>query len=69
MAKRLPAAHPGEVLREEFLGPIKSSPHVIARAVGVSRTRIERYDLERTQDEMGAELRKITSVRHVKSAA
>jgi antitoxin HigA-1 len=27
------------------------------------------YDLERAQDEMGAELRKITSVRDVKSAA
>jgi addiction module HigA family antidote len=27
------------------------------------------YDLERAQDEMGAELRKITPVRHVKSAA
>ena len=27
------------------------------------------YDLERAQDEMGTELRKITSVRDVKSAA
>jgi hypothetical protein len=27
------------------------------------------YDLERAQDEMGAELRKIMSVRDVKSAA
>jgi antitoxin HigA-1 len=102
MAKRLPAVHPGEVLREDFLRPMNLSPYAVARAVGVPRTRIERlaneqtavtadtalrlaryfgtspafwmgmqaqYDLERAQDEMGAELRKITSVRHVKSAA
>src|SRR5580704_6009793 len=97
----LPCAS-GEVLREEFLRPMNLSPYAVARAVGVSRTRIEwlaneqtavtadtalrlgryfgttpafwmgvqaQYDLERAQDEMGAELRKITSVRDVKSAA
>jgi addiction module HigA family antidote len=102
MAKKLPPVHPGEVLREEFLGPMKLSPYAVARAVGVPRTRIERlaneqttvtadtalrlarylgtsatfwmniqarFDLERTEDELGAELRKIVAARDVKSAA
>lgn len=102
MAKKLPPVHPGEVLREEFLRPMKLSPYAVARAVGVPRTRIERlaneqtpvtadtalrlarylgtsaaywmnmqarYDLERAEDEVGKELRKIPSVRDVKSAA
>jgi addiction module HigA family antidote len=101
MAKKLPPVHPGEVLREEFLGPMNLSPYAVARAVGVPRTRIERlaneqtmvtadtalrlaryfgtsaafwmnmqarYDLERTEDELGPELRKIVA-RDVKSAA
>ena len=38
MSKKLSAVHPGEVLREEFLVPMKLSPN----AVGVPRTRIER---------------------------
>jgi addiction module HigA family antidote len=41
MTKRLPV-HPGEVLRDEFLRPMKLSGGVVARAVGVPRTRIER---------------------------
>lgn len=102
MAKRLPPVHPGEVLREEFLRPMKLSPYAVARAVGVPRTRIERlaneqttvtadtalrlgkyfgtspgfwmgmqaqHDLECAEDELGADLRKIVSVRDVKSAA
>jgi antitoxin HigA-1 len=102
MAKKLPPVHPGEVLREDFLRPMKLSPHAVARAVGVPRTRIERlaneqtavtadttlrlaryfsispafwmgmqaqYDLEHAEDVLGGELRKITSVRDVKSAA
>lgn len=48
MAKRLPPIHPGEVLREEFLVPMKLSPYAVARACGVPRTRIERLAREET---------------------
>jgi addiction module HigA family antidote len=41
-AKTLPPLHPGEVLREEFLIPLKLSPYAVAKACGVPRTRIER---------------------------
>ena len=34
--------HPGEILREEFLVPLKMSPYALAKAIGVPRTRIER---------------------------
>jgi antitoxin HigA-1 len=40
--RRLPPLHVGEVLREEFLAPLKLSPYGIAKAIGVPRTRIER---------------------------
>ena len=42
MAKKLPPLHPGEVLREEFLVPLKMSPGALAKTCGVPRTRIER---------------------------
>ena len=48
MAKRLPPIHPGEVLREEFLHPMKLSPYAVAHACGVPRTRIERLAREET---------------------
>ncbi len=48
MAKKLPPIHPGEVLREEFLAPMKLSAYAIARACGVPRTRIERLVREET---------------------
>jgi len=48
MAKRLPPIHPGEVLREEFLVPLKLSPYALAQACGVPRTRIERLAREET---------------------
>ena len=48
MAKRLPPMHPGEVLREEFLVPLKVSAGALARACGVPRTRIERIATEET---------------------
>lgn len=38
----LPPLHPGEVLREEFLVPLKMSAGALAKACGVPRTRIER---------------------------
>ena len=40
--------HVGEVLREEFLVPLKLSPYVVAKALGVPRTRIERLVREET---------------------
>ena len=39
MSKKLPAVHPGEVLREVFLVPMKLSPYAVARVVGVARTK------------------------------
>lgn len=48
MAKRLAPVHPGEVLREEFLKPLKLTPYAVAAAIGVPRTRIERLAREET---------------------
>ena len=48
MAKKLPPVHPGEVLREEFLGPMQLTPYAVAKAIGVPRTRIERLAREDT---------------------
>jgi antitoxin HigA-1 len=45
---KLPPLHPGEVLREEFLVPLKLSPGALAKATGVPRTRIERIANEAT---------------------
>jgi addiction module HigA family antidote len=42
----LPPLHPGEVLREEFLVPLKLTPYAVAKACGVPRTRIERIARE-----------------------
>jgi len=42
MAKKLPPVHPGEILREEFLVPLKLTPYAVAAALNVPRTRIER---------------------------
>ena len=42
MAKSLKPMHPGEVLREEFLVPLKMSAGALAKACGLPRTRIER---------------------------
>lgn len=48
MTKKLPPMHPGEVLREEFLVPLKMSPGKLAKACGLPRTRIERIANEQT---------------------
>src|SRR5690242_7602581 len=48
MTKRLPPIHPGEILREEFLRPMKLTPYALAHACGVPRTRIERLAREET---------------------
>ena len=42
MAKKLKPMHPGKVLREEFLVPLKLSAGALAKACGLPRTRIER---------------------------
>ena len=48
MTKKLPPLHPGEILREEFLVPLKLSPGALAKQTGVPRTRIERIAAETT---------------------
>jgi plasmid maintenance system antidote protein VapI len=48
MAKKLKPMHPGEVLREEFLVPLKMSAGALAKTCGLSRTRIERIASEQT---------------------
>ncbi len=48
MAKKLSPVHPGEILREEFLVPMKLTPYAVAAAVDVPRTRIERLVREET---------------------
>jgi antitoxin HigA-1 len=40
--------HPGEVLREEFLLPLKMSAGALAKVCGLPRTRIERIANEQT---------------------
>ncbi len=45
-ALKLAPVHPGEILREEFLSPLKLSALSVARAIGVPRTRIERLASE-----------------------
>jgi hypothetical protein len=35
MAKKLPPVHPGEILREEFLVPLKLKPYAVAAALNV----------------------------------
>jgi len=44
----VPHIHPGEILREEFLLPLKLSPGALARKLLVPRTRIERIVTERS---------------------
>jgi addiction module HigA family antidote len=39
-AKRLPPIHPGEILREEFLTPLRMSAHQLALALRVPATRL-----------------------------
>ena len=46
--KKLPPVHPGEVLREDFLVPMKLTPYSLAKALGVPRTRVERLAREET---------------------
>jgi addiction module HigA family antidote len=38
--KKLPLIHPGDILRDDFLGPMKISVYTLARAIKVSRSRV-----------------------------
>ena len=38
--KRLPLVHPGEILRDDFLFPLKISVYTLAQAVKVPRSRV-----------------------------
>jgi addiction module HigA family antidote len=46
MAKKRRPIHPGEILREEFLVPLKLTPYAVAAVLPVPRTRIERIARE-----------------------
>src|SRR4051794_13709706 len=48
MAKKLAPIHPGEILRVEFLAPLKLTPYAVAGAIDVPRTRVERLVREET---------------------
>ena len=48
MAKKLAPLHPGEVLREEFLVPLKLSAGALAKTCSLPCTRIERIAAETT---------------------
>jgi antitoxin HigA-1 len=39
---KLPAIHPGEILRELYLDPLDMTPYALAKKLHVPRTRIER---------------------------
>jgi len=42
MTSILPPVHPGEILREEYLLPLKMSAGALAKKLNVPRTRVER---------------------------
>jgi addiction module HigA family antidote len=42
MARKRPPIHPCEILREEFLVPLKLTPYAVSAALHVPRRRIER---------------------------
>src|SRR5688572_10200703 len=48
MTSILPPVHPGEILREEYLGPLGMSANKLAQKLHVPRTRIERLASEQT---------------------
>ena len=53
----LPAIHPGEILREEYLAPLGLSAGGLAKRLGVPRTRIERLVAEETSVTVDTALR------------
>lgn len=46
MTRFNPPIHPGEVLREEFLVPLRLKPYTLAKRLHVQRARIERIVAE-----------------------
>lgn len=44
---KLPAIHPGEILRELYLEPLQMTPYALAKKLHVPRTRIERIVSEK----------------------
>lgn len=48
MTSVLPPVHPGEILSEEYLVPLKMSAGALAKKLDVPRTRIERLVAGRT---------------------
>jgi addiction module HigA family antidote len=47
MSKKLPAIHPGEILREEFMQPLGLSSTALAKALGVTPARVNEIARER----------------------
>lgn len=47
MARKLNPIHPGEILREEFMAPLGLSSNAVARAIGVTPTRVNDIVRER----------------------
>lgn len=47
MTRKLPAIHPGEILREEFMLPLNLSSTALAKALGVTPARINEIVRER----------------------
>ncbi|RKT45611.1 HigA family addiction module antitoxin [Thiocapsa rosea] len=47
MTDKLPPIHPGEILREDFMLPLGLSSNALARAIGVTPTRINEIVRER----------------------
>ena len=45
--RRLPPVHPGEILREDFLGPMAISVYMLAKAIKVPRSRVNDIALGR----------------------
>lgn len=42
MTREIPLPHPGEILREEFLQPMGVSVYAAAKAIGVSRSQLNK---------------------------
>lgn len=55
--RRLPPVHPGEILRDEFLKPMDLSVYALARALSISRPRLNDIVLGRRGVTTDTELR------------
>jgi addiction module HigA family antidote len=49
MINQLAPVHPGEILREGFLAPLRLSAHTVARAIGMPPMAIERLAREEAE--------------------